>query len=295
MMAQHPGPRTRPALVVIYTLFALLLAATVAPVLMLLSKSVASQQSVLSGRVGILPEWGDIRWDAYRFALENRGFVHALFNTAAFTAIGTLIALGTTSGFAYALSKDYLRGRRFFVALSVFIMVFSGGQIPTYLVMTRLKLVNTFHILYLAGCFSVPNMLILRNGFQAIPRDLEEAAMIDGASQWTILWRIYLPLSRAALAVIALYYAVDYWNNYYISMIYTTSQGLKSLQLVLKETIFSASDVFLALHGSGSAGEVTSQSVIAACTVIAALPVCLLYPFLQKSFTKGVMLGAVKG
>ena len=138
-------------------------------------------------------------------------------------------------------------------------------------------------------------MLILKNSFEALPKDLEEAALIDGARQMTILTRIYLPLSKAVLAVIALYYAVDYWNNYYTSMIYTTSQHLKSLQLVLKETIYSASDVFIALHGGASVGEVTSQSTIAACIVIAALPICVFYPFLQKYFTKGVLVGSVKG
>ncbi|MBR1820728.1 MAG: carbohydrate ABC transporter permease [Clostridia bacterium] len=261
---------------------------------MLLSKSVAPERSVLTGTVGILPRPGEIYFDAYRFVFQNPNFVRALFNTMAFTGLGTLIGLAVTAGFAYAMSKAYLRGRRFFIILAIFIMIFSGGLIPTYLVMTELHLVNTFHILYLAGIFNVANMLILKNSFEAVPRELEEAAVIDGAGQWTILWRIYLPLSKAVLAVIALYYAVDYWNNYYTSMIYTTSQHLKSLQLVLKETIYSASDVFLALHGGVSVGEVTSQSTVAACTVIAALPICLVYPFLQKHFAKGVMLGSVK-
>lgn len=287
--------RIRPAQAAIYVFFGLLAAATVVPVLMLITKSVAPARSVLTGTSGILPAWGEAHFDAYRFVFENQSFVRALFITAAYTALGTLIALAITAGFSYALSKKYLRGRRFFVVLAIFVMIFSGGQIPTYLVLTRLRLINTFHILYLAGVFSVPNMLILKNGFEAVPPELEEAAIIDGADQWTILWRVYLPLSKAMLAVIALYYAVDYWNNYYTSMIYTTSQSLKSLQLVLKETIFSASDVFLALHGGASVGEVTSQSTVAACTVIAALPVCLLYPFLQKHFARGVMLGALKG
>lgn len=281
--------------IALYAVLLLLTLTTLLPLLMVISRSVASQRSVLSGGVGLFPDWGDLHFDSYRYALENDRFIGALINTVAYTAIGTVIALVSTAGFAYALSKPWLRGRRFIVLLCLFVMVFSGGQIPTYLVMTRLKLVNTFHILYLAGAFSVPNTLILKSAFETIPRELEDAAIIDGAAQWTILWRIFLPLSRAAVAVIALLYAVDYWNNYYISMIYTTSLNLRSLQLVLKEIVYSASDVFLALHVGKNVGEVTSQSVTAACTVIAALPICLLYPFLQRNFTKGIMLGAVKG
>ena len=287
--------KTRTSLAVIYLFMALLAAVVAIPVLMLISKSVSSERAVLTGTVGILPDVTDMHMDSYAFVFRNQNFVRALLNTLAFTSLGTVMALVTTAGFAYALSKEYLRGRKLLVLLSIFVMIFSGGLIPTYLVMTRLRLVNTFHILYLAGIFGVANMLILKNSFEALPRDMEEAALIDGAGQMTILVKIYLPLSKAVLAVIALYYAVDYWNNYYTSMIYTTSQHLKSLQLVLKETIFSASDVFLALHGGVSVGEVTSQSTIAACIVIAALPIVVFYPFLQKYFTKGVMIGSVKG
>ena len=281
MMRRHRR-RTRPALMAIYLFFAVLITVVAIPVLMLVSKSVSSERAILSGMVGILPDISDMHLDSYVFVFRNGNFVRSLLNTLAFTGIGTLLALVATSGFAYALSKEYLKGRKFLIVLAIFIMIFSGGLIPTYLTMTRLRLVNTFHILYLAGIFNVANMLSLKNSFEALPRDLEEAALIDGAGQMTILIRIYLPLSKAVLAVIALYYAVDYWNNYYTSMIYTTSQHLKSLQLVLKETIYSASDVFIALYGGASVGEVTSQSTIAACIVIAALPICVFYPFLQK-------------
>ena len=282
-------------LLLIYLFFAVLIVCMASPVLMLVTESVSSERAILSGENGILPNPADMHFDSYRMVFRNSSFVTSFINTVSFTVIGTIAALVSTAGYAYALSKPYLCGRKGLLILSIFVMIFSGGLIPTYLVMTQLHLINTFHILWMAGCFSVANMLILKNSFEALPIELEEAAIIDGANQFTILTRIYLPLSKAVLAVIALYYAVDYWNNYYTSMIYTTRPALKSLQLVLKDIIYSASDVFMELYGSGSMGEVTTQSTIAACIVVATLPICIVYPFLQKHFAKGVLVGSVKG
>ncbi len=278
-----------------YIFFLILLLITIVPILILVSRSVSSERAMMSGEVGIFPDFTDLHFDSYSFVFRNRSFVRALLNTCSYTLIGTFVAIVATSGYAYALSKEYFRPRKFFLVLSVFAMIFSGGLIPTYLTMTRLGLVNSFTILWMAGAFSVANMLIMKTSFEEIPKELEEAAIMDGAGQATILFRVYLPLSKAMLAVIALFYAVDYWNNYYTSLIYTTKSSLKSLQLVLKDIIYSASDVFLELYSSGSSGEVTTQSAIAACIIIATLPICMVYPFLQKYFAKGVLIGSVKG
>jgi putative aldouronate transport system permease protein len=174
-------------------------------------------------------------------------------------------------------------------------MIFSGGLIPTYMVVDKLRLTNTFTVLWILGTFNVYNMLILKSNFESISGELEESAMIDGAGHLTIFFKIYLPLTKATLAVITLFSAVGYWNNFFTSLIYTSKPQLKTLQLVLKEIIFSVSDVFLNLYGGQSAGEVTAQSTVAACVVVATVPILLVYPFLQKHFTKGVMTGAVKG
>lgn len=278
-----------------YLFFFILIVMMVVPLMILLNKSVSSERAILSGEVGVIPNLKDIHFDAYAFVFKNQNFIRALVNTITYTTIGTVVALVSTSGFAYAMSKSGFAPRKFFLVLSIFAMIFSGGLIPTYLVMTKLKLVNSFNILWMAGAFSVANMLIVKTSFQEIPKELEEAAIIDGAGQFTVLFKIYVPLSKAMLSVITLFYAVDYWNNYYTSLIYTTKPSLKSLQLVLKDIIYSASDVFLELFYSGSSGEVTTQSAIAACIVIATIPICLAFPFLEKNFTKGVLIGSVKG
>ena len=283
------------ALLANYAFFLVLIACMLAPILMLVAKSVSSERAILSGTVGILPDFADLKFEAYRYVMENKSFMQGFFNTVAVTLLGSLVAISVTSLAAYAVSKPYLRGRTVMVVLSIFTMIFSGGLIPTYLVVNMLGLVNTFQILWLAGVFSTTNMLILKSTFESVPRELEEAAVIDGAGQVGMLWRVYLPVSKASLAVIALFYAVEYWNNYYTSMIYTTRPQLRSLQLVLKDIIYSASDVFLALHGTHAFGEITAQSTIAACVVVATVPILIAYPFLQKHFTKGVMIGSVKG
>lgn len=278
-----------------YALFLVILLMMIVPLMILLSRSVSSERAMLSGEVGVLPDLTDLHFDSYAFVFKNKNFVRALANTISYTLIGTFAAVISTSGYAYALSKKDFKPRKFFLILSIFAMIFSGGLIPTYLVMTRLGLVNSFSILWMAGAFSIANMLIVKTSFEEIPKELEEAAVMDGAGQFTVLFRVYLPLSKAMLSVIALFYAVDYWNNYYTSLIYTTKNSLKSLQLVLKDIIYSASDVFLELFSSGSSGEVTTQSAIAACIVIATIPICLVYPFLQRNFAKGVLIGSVKG
>ncbi len=276
-------------------LFTALLAALVLiPLLMVFSRSVASKSATLSGSVGILPDFSDLHWDAYHFVLQNERFRQAFINTLAFTALGTLLGVISTVGFAYALSKPYLRGQKFLLTLAVFAMYFSGGKISTYITMSRLHLVNTFHILYLAGIFNVANMLVLKNTFESIPKELEESAMLDGAGPFTALWYIVLPLSKSTVAVIALFYIVDYWNNYFTSMMFTTNQSLKSLQLVLRETISASNDVFTALREGAGVGEATGQSVTAACIVISALPICLLFPVLHRFLKDGLMTGAMK-
>ncbi|MEG2264272.1 MAG: carbohydrate ABC transporter permease [Acinetobacter sp.] len=285
----------RIGLATIYLLFLMLAISVLAALMTVITKSISSEHAILTGTTGVLPDLAAVQWDTYKHVFTNASFMHGLYLTITVTLIGTFAAMISTVSAAYALSKTWLRGRKFLMFLFIFVMVFSGGLIPTYLTMGRLGLLNTYNILWMAGAFTVSNMLIMKTSFEAVPIELEEAALIDGASQIRILINVYLPVSKSMLAVIALYYAVDYWNNYYTSMIYTTKTTLKSLQLVLKDIIYSSSDIFLELRGGQSIGEVTSQSTVAACIVVATLPILITYPFLQRYFAKGVMIGSVKG
>ncbi|MEG0691473.1 MAG: carbohydrate ABC transporter permease [Oscillospiraceae bacterium] len=281
--------------VINYIFFGALAFAMLAPILNLISKSMSKETAVITGAVGIFPDFSNLQFDTYKLVFENQHFITGFKNTIMVTLIGTVVAIIVTSCAAYTLSKPYLRGRKFLVLLCIFIMIFSGGMIPTYLVIDSLKLTNTFTVLWLLGVFNVYNMLIMKNYFEGIPRELEESATIDGAGQMRIFFQIYLPLSKAVLAVISLFFAVSYWNNFFTSMLYTTRTDLKTLQLVLKEIIYSVSDIFLSMYGGSMGSEITGQSTIAACVVVATLPIVLAYPFLQKHFASGVMTGSVKG
>lgn len=278
-----------------YAFFSVISFAMLAPILNLVAKSMSKESAVISGSVGLLPDFTNLQFNTYKLVFENQHFVTGLRNTFFVTLIGSFAAIAVTTCAAYALSKTYLRGRKVLILLCIFIMIFSGGMIPTYLVLDSLKLTNTFTVLWLPGVFSVYNMLILKNYFESVHKELEESAVIDGAGHMRIFVQIYLPVSKATIAVITLFYAVAYWNDFFSSMLYTTKANLKTLQLVLKEIIYSVSDIFLAMHGGQMLGEVTGQSTIAASVVVAIVPIVLVYPFLQKYFTKGVMTGSVKG
>ncbi len=278
-----------------YLFFLILSFLMIAPLLNLVSKSLSKEAHILSGDVGILPDFSQMQFSTYKLVLENKLFIRGFINTFLVTIIGTAVAVAITACAAYSLSKFYLRGRKYLILLCVFIMIFSGGLIPSYLVISALGLINTFTILWITGAFATYNMLITKNFFESIPAELEESATIDGAGHFRIFFNIYIPLSKSVFAVISLFYAVSYWNNFFTSMIYTTKPQLKTLQLALKEIIYSVSDVFLTLYGGQSVGEVTAQSTIAACVVVATIPIVLVYPYLQRYFVKGVMIGSVKG
>lgn len=291
---RRPWPE-RIGLAVIYLLFFVFSLSVIAAVMVVVTKSVSTEHAILTGTTGILPDLSAVQWDTYHHIFSNDSFMHSLYLTISVTLLGTSAAMITTVGAAYAMSKHWLRGRKFLMFLFIFVMVFSGGLIPTYLALGKLGLLNSYAILWMAGVFSVTNMLIMKTSFESVPTELEEAAIIDGANQVRTLVSVYLPVSKAILAVIVLFYAVEYWNNYYTSMIYTTRSSLKSLQLMLKDIIYSSNDVFLELKGGQSVGEVTAQSTVAACIVVATAPILITYPFLQRNFAKGVMIGSVKG
>ncbi len=278
-----------------YLFFFIIAFLMLAPLLNLIAKSVSLETDILTGEVGLLPNFSRIQFDTYKLVLKNSLFIRGFINTFLVTVIGTTVAVIVTASAAYSLSKPYLQGRKQLILLCIFIMIFSGGLIPTYLVVTSLKLINTFTILWITSVFAVYNMLITKNFFESIPVDLEESATIDGAGHFLIFFKIYIPLSKSVFAVIALFYAVGYWNNFFTALIYTTKPQLKTLQLVLKEIIYSVSDIFLSLFGGQSVGEITAQSTIAACVVIATIPIVLVYPYMQRYFVKGVMIGSVKG
>lgn len=279
-----------------HTFFVLLGLTTIFPFLNLIAKSFSSEAAVISGMVTLWPV--DFQIGTYKYVVQNSMFMNAFKVSVTITVIGTLLSLFMTTLAAYPLSKPRLRGRKWFILMYIFTMLFSGGLIPTYLLMQQLHLIDKLPVLFLPAMVSVYNMLIIKNFFEGLPDALEESAKLDGASNLTILWRIVLPLSLPVLATIGLFFAVQFWNDYFASLIYINSAHLKPLQLYLKELFVSSSDVFLRAGGDinvDAAMNASPQAIQAASIILATLPILLVYPFLQKYFVKGVLIGSVKG
>lgn len=275
-----------------YIIFILLGISAIFPFINLIAKSLSSEAAVVAGMVSIYPiDW---QWGTYKYVASNAMFLRAFTISVTVTAVGSLISLCMTTLAAYPLSKTRLRGRKFFILIFLFTMLFSGGLIPTYLLMHKLHLIDKLPVLFLPYMINVYNMLIVKNYFESLPESLEESAKMDGASNMTILIRIMLPLSMPVLATIGLFYAVTFWNDYFTSLIYINSADLKPLQLYLKELFVSSTDTFMRTNIDASLN-VSPQSIQAASIILATLPIVIVYPFLQKYFVKGVLVGSVKG
>lgn len=279
-----------------YLFFIALGITTLFPFVNLIAKSLSSEAAVVAGRVSLIPI--EFQTGTYKFVLGNPQFINSFKISVLITVLGTVTGLLMTVITAYPLSKTRLRGRKPLLLFFVFAMIFNGGLIPTYLVMNYFGLINNFWVLILPSMVNVYNMLIMKNYFEAIPDSIEESAKMDGASNITILLRIIIPLSKPVLATIALFFAVAHWNSYYNAMVYITKPDLKPLQLYLKELVQSTKNI---LDQAGynpdieGALNATPEAVQAASIITATLPIIILYPFLQKYFVKGVMVGSVKG
>ena len=275
-----------------YAFIALFAAACLYPFLYIVGASFSSMRAVSSGEVILWPV--DFNIDAYTQLLADRQIFMAMRNTVLIAVVGTGLNMFATILCAYALSKKRLDGRGVFTAIIVFTMMFSGGMIPNFLLIRSLRLMNTYWALWLSGLQSTYNMIVLRTFFQGIPDSLEESAQIDGASDPYILFRIVLPLSGAALATITLFYAVGWWNAYFSPMLYISSSEKYPLMVKLRQMLDTASNRNIRFD-DGSNIEIAQETFRAASILVATLPIICVYPFLQKYFVKGVMIGSLKG
>jgi len=232
--------------------------------------------------------------EAYEYILSSVTFLRSVKVSIGLTVIGTLFQLIMTSLMAYSLSHKYLPGRSLVLLMVLFTMLFSGGMIPTYFVVKDTGLMNTFAALIIPSAISAFNLIILKNFFQSIPDELKESARIDGSHELGLLFKIVLPLSLPALATFGLFYAVGIWNQYFNAILYLTDTAKYPVQVILRQVIILT---------SGSIGDTTEiesvtyygNSIKMAVIVIATVPIMIVYPFLQKHFAKGVLLGSVKG
>jgi len=266
---------------------------TVYPLLYVLFASF-SEPSQLISHTGLL--WGSKGFSSkgYELVFKNPMIFTGYGNTIFYVFVGTALNILLTSFAAYALSRKAFLFKKVIMLGIVFTMFFSGGLIPIYIIVKDIGLYNSRLALILPGAMSAWNMIIMRTSFMELPNSLEESAKIDGANDFTILFRIVIPLSKAVIAVMVLFYGVGHWNSWFNGMIYLKERAKYPLQLVLREILIMNSTESM-LSGGDNYG--TSMDVIVkyACIIVATVPILCLYPFLQKYFVKGVMIGAVKG
>lgn len=276
-------------------IFMLLLCAVMLyPFIFTASASLSNAAEVSAGNVTLFPKGFTV--EAYKSVLGYQKVWVSYGNTLWYTVVGTIVSLILTICGAYPLSRSDFYGKSVFVFFITLTMIFSGGLIPSFLVNKTLGLYNSRWAIILPGALSTMNMIIMRTFFQNIPDALEEAATIDGCSDFQILIKIILPLSTASIMTIGMFYAVGYWNSWFSAMIYLRDADKYPLQLVLRQIVLQ--NQILDLMGQESAedlSKVTGESVKYATVMVATVPILCVYPFVQKYFVKGVMVGSIKG
>ena len=275
-----------------YAFLAIIGFITLYPMWYILIVSVSSAQNINLGNVHFLPKGFNL--EAYKIVFENDRIWRSYANTLLYTTSGTLINVLLTAMCAYPLSRTDFFGRKpltVFITLTMFV---SGGMIPLYLVVMKLKLINTMWAIVLPPAISTYNMIVMRTSFSAIPISLTESAYLDGANDIQIFSKIILPLSKAILATMTLFYAVSHWNSFFPAMLYLNDQAKYPVQVLMRDIVIAGDMTSDAGSVSGSVNIVATNYKYAVI-IISMIPILLVYPLLQKHFTKGVMIGAVKG
>ncbi len=262
------------------------------PVLNVFARSVSSVSAVAGGNVWFWPK--ELNLEGWKYILQRTSFLNSLGNSVFITMLGTVISVVVTTLTAYSLSRGYLKGRKFFIYLYVFMMIFSAGMLPNYFQIKGYGLLNTRWALILPAVISPYNTFVLKSSMENIPESLEEAARIDGASFTRVLWSIVIPVSKASIATIVIFTSVSYWNRYFDALIYITKTALKPAALLLYE-IVKTSAMEEGLGEIELASKVSPETKNASIVVLTLLPILMVYPFMQKYFVKGVMIGSVKG
>jgi putative aldouronate transport system permease protein len=291
MLGQNTGSRLFDMLN--YTFLLMLGLLTVVPFLYMVLGSFAAPEEYAKQGIVLIPTKFSLSAYAYIFSTDT--IMRSLLNTIIITVGGTFINIVFTALMAYPLSRKELLGRRPVMLLIIFSMLFSGGMIPTFLIVKALGLTNTLWSLLLPGAISAFNLIILKNFFQQMPEGIEESAKIDGCNDMMILFRIILPLSMPAIATFSLFYAVGHWNSFFSAILYINDTTKWPIQVLLRQV------VIMSEGGIGDSSQVNEavalppQSLKMAVITVSTLPILIVYPFLQKHFAKGVLLGSVKG
>jgi ABC-type glycerol-3-phosphate transport system permease component len=262
------------------------------PLVYVVSASFSSGEAVMNGRVILWPV--DFSLTGYKMVFDDSSILRGFKNSLIYMSLGTLVNMVMTILLAFPLSRKKMPGRNLIMFFAAFTMFFSGGLIPAFLVVERLGLVDTLWVMVIPNAISTFNLIIMRTYFQnALPEELFESAALDGCGNFHFLLRIALPLSKPMLAVLVLYYAVGHWNSYFNALIYLRSSGRISLQLALRN-ILLANQMASSSEGATDLARL-GLTIKYAVIVVSSLPMVVLYPFIQKYFIKGIMVGAIKG
>jgi putative aldouronate transport system permease protein len=278
--------------VVNVTVLILVMITMLYPFLMIVAQSFSSDTAIRSGHVSIFPVGFNLT--TYRLVMGDATFWTDYRNTVVYTAVATLIAIVLTTCYAYVISKKHLRGRGVMIGIAVFTMFFNGGLIPNYILITSIGFRNTIWAIVLPNAISVFNLLVMKSFFENLPLELMEAAQIDGLNTYGILWYIVLPLSKAVLATMVLFYAVSFWNSWFSAFLYMDKSELFPVTVYLRNLIAGASSASSSGAGTSDVAQV-SANIQSVTMVLTVLPILCIYPFVQRYFVSGVMLGSVKG
>ncbi|WP_438347773.1 carbohydrate ABC transporter permease [Paenibacillus sp. FA6] len=277
-----------------YLFLAIFALITLLPFIYIVAGSFATEAELAERDFFLFPR--DISISAYQYIFSTNTIFRSMGVSIFITVVGTLTNLFFTLTMAYALSRKELMGRNFVMNLIIFSMLFSGGMIPSYLVVKELGLINSYAAVILPGAISAFNLIVIRNFFQNLPPGLEESARIDGCTDVGVLWKIVIPLSMPIIATFGLFYAVGHWNNFFSALLYLNDHTKWPLQVMLREI------VMLSQLSIGDMSNIDpnfvkppDQSVKMAVIIVGTLPILLVYPFLQKHFAKGALLGSIKG
>ena len=278
----------------IYGCLLVVVIVTLYPFLYVLFSSVSDPRELVQHR-GILLWPKGFTLKTYRFVMDNPNITVGYRNTVFYAVAGTALNMLMTALGAYALSRRYIRGASAIMVMIVFTMFFSGGMIPAYLNIRNLGMLDTPWAILVPAAINTFNLIVMRTAFRGIPDSMEESAKIDGANDFTILFRIYIPLALPVVAVIVLFYAVQHWNAWFAALIYLRDRDLFPIQLFLREILIANNtDSMTAGAGAQTDQLLIGETIKYATIILVSLPIICVYPFLQRFFTKGIMVGAIK-
>ncbi|MCS7461618.1 carbohydrate ABC transporter permease [Paenibacillus doosanensis] len=273
----------------VYAVLTVVLLGVLLPCLYVLLSSFSTKQEMLSRGFFLIPETWTL--NAYGYLFNNHNFLTSFKNAFEITIVGTALSISTTTLMAYGLSRTWLKGRKTLNIMVVFTVLFSGGIIPMYLLTSQLGLLNTYWSLFLNNLILPFNLIVMRSFFQNTPKELEEAARMDGCGEWMLFFRVMLPLSMTSVATFIVFYAVFYWNSYFQAILFISDSQLIPLQVFLRQIVLESGNSLESVSNGYEFGPPVKMAVV----VMASLPMIVMYPFFQKYFDKGMLVGSVKG